>query len=272
MKKMKKRARYLDLVDVLAAAGKQTFTTKDVLELESLSPQAASNLLTRMEGYGLIDRVARGRFALRPIGALGTRAASEDIALAVGAAFGGRRHRIGYQSALDHHGLLRHPTRKIIVATDTRTTLPTISGRPLRLVIEKPERLDVGSIDAGHGARVSSIERALLESAARPELSGGIEVVASALVGAKIDTDVLQDLARQLDARTALNRLGSLAEALEVESLASKIEPMSAWGRLIELDPELGGEASSDEGAWRHHKWGVEWPFSIEELEETVRR
>lgn len=247
------------------------FETKDVESLTGSSPQATSNLLSRWVDHGLVDRVARGRYALRPIGALGTRAASEDVALAVGAAFRNRRHRIAYRSALDHHGLLQHPTRQIIVATDTRPTMSTISGRQLRVVFEKPDRLDIGSIDAGHGARVSSLERALLESAARPELAGGIETVATALAGARVDPVVFKGLANELGWRSALHRLGSLAEALEIEPLAAELEPMGAWGRLIQLDPDHEvGRGEPD--VWRHDKWGVVWPFSLEELEETVRR
>ena len=79
--------RYIELLDELAVEGKETFTTQDIEELGHLSPQAASNLLTRLVRRGLVDRVARGRYAMRPFGALGTRAAAEDIALAVGAVF-----------------------------------------------------------------------------------------------------------------------------------------------------------------------------------------
>lgn len=268
---MTKNIRNLELLNHLAAMGKDVFETKDVEALIHSSPQATSNLLTRLAHHGLVDRVARGRFALRPIGALGTRAASEDVALAVGAAFRGRNHRIAYRSALDHHGLLQHPSRQIIVATDTRRSLSAISGRPLRVVIEKPERLNLGAIDAGHGARVSSLERALLESAGRPELAGGIETVAAALSEAEVDVDILQQLADELGARPAFHRLGSIAEALEIEPVAARLEPISAWGRLIQLDPDFEIN-EEDEGSWRHNKWGVEWPFSVEELEETVRR
>ncbi|HEY8775600.1 MAG TPA: type IV toxin-antitoxin system AbiEi family antitoxin domain-containing protein [Gaiellaceae bacterium] len=270
---MVKKTRHLQLLNSLTAVGKDVFETKDVQALAGSSPQAASNLLSRWVRDGLVDRVARGRFALRPIGALGTRAASEDVALAVGATFVGRSHRIAFRSALEYHGLLQHPARRIIVATDTRPSLETISGRPLRAVFENPKTLDLGALDAGYGARVSSVERALLEAAARPELAGGIETVATALAAADVDPHVLQKLANELGARAALHRLGSIAEALEIEPVAAELEPMNAWGRLIQLDPDVEVDVvDGDDGRWRHNKWGVEWPFSVVELEETVRR
>lgn len=256
--------RALGLVDDLLSSGAEVFDTADVSARLNLSRQATSNLLTRLVRLGLIDRVARGRYAIRQLGSLGTRAASEDVALAVGAAFQSRPHRIAFRSALDHHGLLLYPAREIVVATDTSTSLSTISGRPARIVIETPERLGIGAVDAGHGARVSSVERALLESAARPRLAGGIDTVASALSLADVDPDTLMHIARELGARAGLHRLGSLAAVLEIDELASALRPLTAHGRVVPLDPEYAADALP--GAWRHEEWGVDWPYPASEL------
>jgi predicted transcriptional regulator of viral defense system len=260
--------RYLELLDELAREGKDAFTTHDVAERGQLSPQGASNLLTRLVDRGLVDRVARGHFVMRPFGALGTRAAAEDITLAVGAVFGGKPHRIAYRSALDWHGLLEHPSRRIILAVDKKPGLRELSGRQLRLVLEQADRVGIGAIDAGHGGRVSSLERALVESAARPALAGGIQVVATALARAKPDTGALEEIARSLGARTAFHRLGSIAKTLDLRPLGQQLTPMSSIGRPIPLDP---AHTDSVEG-WRDEKWGVDWPFPASELEETVRR
>lgn len=260
--------RHIELLDELAEQGKETFTTRDVEELGQLSPQAASNLLTRLVRQGFVDRVARGRYVMRPFGALGTRAAAEDIALAVGAVFAGKPHRIAYRSALDWHGLLEHPSRQIIVAVEKRPALQQLSGRPLRVVVERADRVVIGATDAGHGARVSSVERALIECAARPSLAGGIQVVATALARARANPEALEEVARALGARTALHRLGSIADTLRLRPFADRLAPLSSIGRPVPLDPELADEAAG----WRDDKWGVDWPFPAEELEETVRR
>ncbi|HEX4519550.1 MAG TPA: MarR family transcriptional regulator [Gaiellaceae bacterium] len=259
---------YLELLDELATDGKDAFTTRDVAERGRLSPQAASNLVTRLVDRGLVDRVARGHFVMRPFGALGTRAASEDITLAVGAVFAGKPHRIAYRSALDWHGLLEHPSRRIVLAVVKRPGLRELSGRQVRFVVERAERLGVGTTDAGHGARVSSLERALVESAARPSLAGGIQVVATALARAQPDPELLEEIARTLGVRSALHRLGSIADTLDLRPLAEQLEPISSIGRPIPLDPQ---HTDPREG-WRNEKWGVDWPFPASELEETVRR
>jgi predicted transcriptional regulator of viral defense system len=265
---MATKSRYIEFLDELAMEGREAFTSRDMQELGQLSPQAASNLLTRLVHQGLVDRVARGRYVMRPFGALGTRAVAEDVALAVGAVFAGRPHRIAYRTALDWHGLLEHPSRQIIVAADRRPSLRQISGRPLRVVLERPDRIQLGAIDAGHGARVSSLERALVESAARPALAGGIQVVAGALARARADRATLEEIAQAMGARSALHRLGSIAERLDVHPFADQLTPLSSIGRPVPLDPELADEADR----WRDDKWGVDWPFAAQELEETVRR
>ena len=149
---------------------------------------------------------------MRPFGSLGTRAAAESITLPVGAVFAGKPHRIAYRSALDWHGTpsTTRPGRSSSHSTNG-PPFGSSSGRSLRVVLERPDRITIGAIDAGHGARVSSRERVLVESASRPALAGGIHVVANALARARVDTGALTEMARTLDARTALHRLGSIA-------------------------------------------------------------
>jgi predicted 3-demethylubiquinone-9 3-methyltransferase (glyoxalase superfamily) len=83
-----------------------------------------------------------------------------------------------------------------------------------------------------------------------------------------VNPDALEEVAQTLGARTALHRLGSIAETLDVQPVADQLAPMSSIGRPVPLDPELSDEADG----WRDDKWGVDWPFAAEELEEIVRR
>jgi predicted transcriptional regulator of viral defense system len=261
-------SKQLDILDDLVAAGKETFESRDVQVLAGLSPQSTANILSRLVTHGLVDRVARGRYAIRSLGALGTRAASEDVTLAVAAAFGRRPHRIAYRSALDHHGLIDHPSREIIVVLDRSTRTEQVSGRRLRTVVESPHRIGIGAVPAGRGVQVSSVERALLESAARPGLAGGTSAFASALAAAHPDINELLRLGHVLGARAAIQRIGSLAQALGLDELDARLKPLAvrlAWTRL---DPD----SNEDEGEWRDDTWRVVWPYSVEELEESVHR
>jgi predicted transcriptional regulator of viral defense system len=248
--------RTLQLLDDRLTAGQARLTSRDVREQLGLSPQATSNLLTRWREAGLVDRVAPGHYAIRQLGLLGTRAASEDVALAVGAFFAEEPHRIAYRSALDHHGLLTHPARTIQVASPREVTVKQLSGRPLRTIIEMQATILSGSEAAGHGARVSSVERSLLDGAGRMDLIGGVDVLAETLSAARPDPAVLQGLAQEIGAAAALRRIGSLADRLPVPSLANRLQPLAPPTSDIQLEPR---DPAAGKRSFRDRKWRVVW-------------
>lgn len=255
----------LNLLDELAATERSRITTAEVREHLAMSDQSASNLMKRLVDAGLLDRVARGSYSPRPLGELGTRAASQDIAIAVAAVFAEEPHRIGFRSALDHHGLLAHPARTIQVAMPRRVKLTRISGRRLQAIHEPAETIAVGSEQAGAGARVSTVERTLLESATRPSLVGGWTVLASALTQANLDPLKLIGLARDLDADLALRRIASLSEALRLDRVAESITPPAEDASLLALDPRAPAE-----NPWTDRRWRVRWPVSQREGRELI--
>jgi DNA-binding IclR family transcriptional regulator len=58
--------RSLKVLDRLAEEGRPAFTTAEVRSALKLLPQSTSNLLSRLAVEGLVDRVAGGRYVLRP--------------------------------------------------------------------------------------------------------------------------------------------------------------------------------------------------------------
>jgi predicted transcriptional regulator of viral defense system len=243
-------------LDDRLAIGKTTLTSRELREELKLSPSATSNLLARWQRVGLVDRVARGRYAIRQIGLLGTRASSEDVALAVAALVEGRAHRIAYHSALDFHGLLTRPVRTVQIASPHRFASAVISGRPLEVIFERADSVGLGIEPAGFGAVASNLERTLLDAAARPDLVGGYFPLAEALAAASPDATRLRELAEQLDASPALRRIGSLVDRLELAGLAGTLKPLAPPNWDLDLDPGLR-ESSS---AFRDSKWHIRWP------------
>lgn len=256
----------LRLVDDLVADGKAHFTFAEAVRHVDRSSAATANLLRRMVGAGLVDRVRRGRYVIRPFGVLGTRAAAEDVALAVAAAFSSLPHRIGYRSALDEHDLISHPSRIIYVACTKRVRAKQLSGRPLRAVVERAFAVGVGAFERA-GAKLSDLERAILDAAARPELVGGAAVLAEALstAGSGIDPERLARYASQLRWGPALRRIGSIADALGLGELAGRLSPLSEPRSDLDLEP--GTHTSS---VWRDARWRVRWSLSRDELANVV--
>ena len=253
--------RALHLLNKLASEGRTAFTAADVQGALSLSPQAASNLLSRLVETGLVDRIARGRYAIRQIGALGTSAVWDDLGSAVAAVFSDHPHRIGFLTALDHHGLLVRPVRTIQVASSYHPREKSLTGRPFRVVSEGEATVLLGTEPLGP-SRIATVERALLDAASRPQLSGGASRVAEALAAVK-DTTGLLDLAREVNAVVAYRRIGSLATALSL-LVGRDLEPLP-WKTLIELDRNARGEKG-----WVDKTWGVAWPYPASELEAVV--
>ena len=253
--------RSLELLDRLAGEGNSAFTAATVRDALNLSPQAASNLLSRLGDSGLVDRIAPGRYALRQIGALGSSAVWDDLGSAVAALFLPAPHRIGFLTALDQHGLLVRPVRTIQVASPHRPRERAVTGRPLRVVREPADTVLIATEPFGP-SRLASVERALLDAASRPQLSGGASRLAEAL--AAVDSvSGLAELAQQLDVVAGYRRLGSIASTLGL-AVARDLEPLP-WKSLVELD-----RRGRSEHGWVDTSWGVAWPYPASELEAIV--
>ena len=218
--------------------------------------------MRRMVDAGLIDRVRRGCYVLRSLGVLGTRAAAEDVALAVAIAFQGQPHRIGYRTALDEHDLISHVARTIQVAAIKRMRVRDLSGRPLRTIAEPEASISLGSIVHGP-SWVSNLERALLDAAARPELVGGAAVLAEAAStgGIHASPQRLMQYAEQLGWAAGLRRIGSVADALGIKGLAGKLRPLEK--PQFDLDLEPTPRATT---VWRDSRWRIRWTQSRDEL------
>ena len=251
----------LALADGLVADGKSLFTLADACRRLGKSRAATGNLLRRMQDAGLVDRVRQGRYVVRQLGVLGTPSAAEGTALAVAAALSGTPHRMAYRTALDEHGLLTHPARSIQVASSQRIRARALSGRALKVIHESPRTLDLCAVDWG-GSRVSDLERSLLEAAKRPNLVGGVAVLAEAMAaaGRRADIDKLMGHAELLGWAAPLRRLGSIADTLQIPGLARQLRPLRQPSADLNLDP------AAPACDWRDPRWRVRWPIPAAEL------
>ncbi len=264
----KRQSSGLEFLNELVSEGLIQFTSAEAGERLRRSAAATGNLLARLVRDGLLDRVRRGHYSIRQLGTLGTRAAAESVLLSVAAGFRDVPHRVAYRTALDQLDLLAHPSRSIQVALAKPTRSETLSGRRLTVVQEPHLALDVGA-KKQDGVFISDLERSLLDAAARPDLVGGIAVLAEALGAASsrgVDADRLTSYALALTWGPALRRIGSLADTLNIAGLAGRLEPLSKPSGDIDLEP--GHEASS----YRDAKWWVRWDQLPSELQNVVHQ
>ncbi len=259
-------ARALELIDSLVAEGKEEFTFDEARAALDRSPTATANTLRRLQDNGLVDRLGRGRYAIRPLGSLHTSATTDDLALAVGATFGDREHRIAYLSALADLGLLSHPARTITIACTAQVRASTISRRPLRVVMEQVETIHLEAESIGRSWR-SKLERALFECALRVDLTGGVERLAEALTdGASgADPDRISLLAKVFGPRglAAERRLASLAQVLDLPvRLDPTVKPRQP---IVRLDPR------DQRVVWVDGTFRVAWNINADELRAVAR-
>jgi predicted transcriptional regulator of viral defense system len=257
--------RQLELIDALMAEGREAFTFQEAKTTLGASPSATANALRRLNQKGLVDRLTRGHYAIRPLGSLGTSTATDDLSLAVGAAFEGREHRIAYLSALSELGLLGHPIRTIFVACTQQVRLRTVSHRRLRVVVERTETIHLEAEPVGRSWR-SSLERALFECALRVDLTGDVERLAEAIANgaSEVDPARVVRLAEAFGARglAAERRLASLAKAL---ALPLRLEPeVDSRQPVIRLNP------SDDHVEWVDGTFRVAWNSTVDELRAVV--
>jgi predicted transcriptional regulator of viral defense system len=134
------------------------------------------------------------------------------------------------------------------------------------VVAERADTVEIGTEEAGFGARVSNLERTLLDAGARPDLVGGYFPLAEALAASDPDPVRLGDLAEKLRAGPALRRVGSIVDRLELAGLAGKLEPLTPPDWDLDLDP--GRRESS--GAFRVSRWHIRWPVDPQAVAEEI--
>ncbi|HZT66514.1 MAG TPA: hypothetical protein VFA11_12060 [Acidimicrobiales bacterium] len=258
-------ARQLELLDTLAAKGQTEFSLEEARAAFRASASATANALRRLQEKGLVDRVAHGRYAMRPFGALGTSTATDDPSLAVGIAFEELPHRIAYLSALASHDLLAHPVRTIFVASVRQVRFTKISRHPLRVIIEKADTIHLHAEPVGRSWR-STLDRAIFEAALRLDLVGGIERLVEAVARSAADTNPtnIAELAKAFGPRglAAQRRIATLARTLD---LPLAVDPAVTVERpVIRLDPR------DDHVEWTDARYRVAWNRTVDELREVI--
>jgi predicted transcriptional regulator of viral defense system len=257
--------RDLLLLDALSRESGDAFTLVAARDILQISSEATSNVLRRLRGEGLVERVSRGHYVIRPFGSLGASVVYESLPKAVASVFEEGTYRIAYLSALGELGLLQHPVPGIFVASTRQVRRQCLGSRRLRIVRERPTTIDLGS-EMVDGAHCSSVERALVEGAHRVDLAGGAQRLCEAMVAATptARTREIERIAAALGTRgqVALRRLASLSSALD---LTFDFAPLTRRPTsIIRLDP------SDAHFEWMDEHYKVSWNLKISEMRATV--
>lgn len=202
----------------MAGADQRLFRAQDAATFWS-TRKTASDALSRLVHDGWLERLERGLYLIVPLEAGPERKWTEDPKVIAsklapeGAA--------AYWTALHHWGMTEQVPRTTFVQTRKRKHRSRITVLGVRyefIIITRWKFFGVAQQwSDGAEFRITDREKTVLDALDRPDLCGGLPVVAGALADSDgLDWDRLDQYLKRLDSGAIYKRLGYLVETLEV--------------------------------------------------------
>jgi predicted transcriptional regulator of viral defense system len=247
-----------------------TIEVADVAEAIGVSREYARTLVARLERKGWLQRLTRGRY--EPLlGASGGWPTPDPWAALDGWM---RPHYVSFASAAHELGLTPDRPGEVQVATVPGAALPSPMARAGVQLVRLRRFTPEGSQERplhGHGVRIATPERCLLDCATHLDLAGGALGLARMLARAeKVDWTRITSMATELPrGANAMRRVSALLEILGLDIPPTLIDAVAgARRRHIPLDNLRG---LSNDGPVLE-RWNVALNVSPDAIREEVRR
>lgn len=240
----------------MAGADRRLFRAHDAQKFWS-SKKTASDALSRLVDDGWLERIERGLYLIVPLEAGPERKWTEDPKVIAsqlapeGAA--------AYWTALHHWGLTEQVPRTVFVQTRKRKhrARVTVLGVRYEFIVITGRKFFGVALQWSDGAefRITDREKTVLDALDRPDLCGGLPVVAGALASSDgLDWDKMDKYLTLFESGAIYKRLGYLAETLEVP-VRDTIPRLAGWRRqctkgVALLDPR-GPRKGPIDTRWR---------------------
>lgn len=242
----------------MAAEGREIFSTAEA-QAYWTTPAYTANVLSRLVRKGWLQRLDHGLYMLIPLAAGPERTWTES-GLVI-ASYLIRPAAVAYWSALHYWGLSEQVPRVVFVQSTRRKRPVEILGMRFRFVTMQESRFFGVVRRSVNGApiRVTDREKTLLDAAARPDLSGGVALLAGALRTAcqDINWPQLDDYLERWGGGAVVKRLGFLLDtlALPVPDLKARLE---RWQGMLSQ-----GIAYLEPGAGRTGRIATRWRVRV---------
>ena len=246
------------LLTTLAAEGRSVFATRDAYAIRGRS-KATRDTLERLVRKGWLERIVRGKYLIIPLEAGPERIWTESAHVIAGELVS--PSMVSNWSALAYWNLTDQVPRVTYVQTTSRKEdrTPTVLGMRFRIVRVKPHKLFGGHRCYEHGgpAVITDREKTILDCLDRPDLSGGVEELARAMVAADgdLDWERVTDYLGRFGSGAVVKRLGFLAEVLKLAHPPDQ-GTLDRWRELLtagiaKLDPSSPIEPYRVVTRWR---------------------
>jgi predicted transcriptional regulator of viral defense system len=240
----------------MAGDDRRLFRAEDAAKFWS-SKKTASDALSRLVDDGWLERIERGLYLIVPLEAGPERKWTEDPKVIASQL--APEGASAYWTALHHWGLTEQVPRTVFVQTRRRKHRARVMVLGVRyefIVITDRKFFGVAQQwSDGAEFRITDREKTVLDALDRPDLCGGLPVVAGALASSDgLDWDKLDQYLKRFESGAIYKRLGYLAETLEVP-VRDNIPRLAGWRRQCSkgvalLDPR-GPRKGPIDTRWR---------------------
>jgi predicted transcriptional regulator of viral defense system len=240
----------------MAGTDRRLFRAEEAVKFWS-SRQTASDALSRLVDDGWLERIERGLYLIVPLEAGPERRWTGDpkvIAsqlVSEGAA--------AYWTALHHWGMTEQVPRTVFIQSRKRKfrSQVTILGVQYQFILITSRKFFGTAKQWSDGAefRITDREKSIIDALDRPDLCGGLPVVAAALARSDtLDWDRLDQYLERFQSGAIYKRLGYLVERLEVP-VRDMPARLTGWRRncskgIALLDPR-GPRKGPVDSRWR---------------------
>lgn len=226
-------AQEAEFLSRLSAVGQTIFSTAQAREFWGNADYTA-NVLSRLACKGWLQRLERGVYMVVPLEAGPQRVWSESALVIAPHLI--QPAAVAYWSALHYWNMTEQVPHTVFVQSTRRKRPVEILGMRFHFVSVSQARffgVSRRTLD-GKPIYVTDREKTLLDAAARPDLSGGVEQLAQALhaAWANLDWARLDDYLTRWGGGVVVKRLGYLVEALSL-SVPDLDRRLERWRELL---------------------------------------
>ena len=217
---------------------------RDRAWLEELTPDPET-LIRRLREQGLLHTIQRGRYLVN-VNARPSRLPRLEALDPLAAAILGRLdidYYLSWHSALWHHGLIDQQASRLFVAVKGVRKRPArVGSYDVRFVTLTAERFFGFEIvdDFGLPLPMAQVEKAIIDSLARPELAAPVAVVANALRNAwqaeLLDPDRLVNYAIAFGSKVVIRRVGFFMDLYDIPG-SDRLQPHIGRKSAMPLEP-----------------------------------
>ncbi len=222
------------LLSTLSSIDKTIFTVKDAQNITGSSISATRIILSKLVKKRWLIRLYPGKYLIVPLSAGEKGEHSENWYLIAKNLIKPSPYYISYYGALEIHEMTIQPVFKIYISTPNRKRSKDILGATFQFVYTREKDmwgLEDNWVTPSQKAKVSDLERTIIDCLNRLEFCGGITEVARGIWIKRNDLDfekLIQYLIR-FNRKSVVKRLGFL---LEIYGIANK-EILSELKKLL---------------------------------------